>query len=131
MNENPLKPTVNHIGHELIVRFHYQPIERVDISLETEDGEPWCDATKNAPGLDHDEIAIKDYSENAGILQALYDAGYIEKPHRQEQSGFTQLEITRMTPAAKEMAEKQFEADLKLFDEGTPAAAPARPKPRR
>ena len=134
MNKNPLKQTFNHIGYDVTVvavRFQKLPNERIGISLVTQDGEPWCDATMNTPGLNHDEMAIKNYSENIGVLSALYDAGYIEKPHREVSTGYVQMGVTRLTPAAKEMAEKQFKADRELSDEGTPAGAAAAPRRNR
>ena len=32
--------------------------------------------------MEADEIAIKDYSENAGVLRVLVDAGVVSAPHR-------------------------------------------------
>lgn len=47
-------------------------------------------ATLNLPDdpLTDDEVAIKDYSENEGILDALVGAGIVEQPHRFLSSGF-------------------------------------------
>lgn len=49
-----------------------------------EDGfpEPWCTAACNVPGLLIGEVAIKNYSENEGILDALLEAGIVKAPHR-------------------------------------------------
>lgn len=50
----------------------------------TEDGypEPWCTAAIKIPGLLIGEVAIKDYSENEGILDVLVSAGIVKAPHR-------------------------------------------------
>lgn len=49
-----------------------------------EDGypEPWCTAAVKVPGLLTGEVAIKNYSENEGIVDALVSAGIINFPHR-------------------------------------------------
>lgn len=49
-----------------------------------EDGfpEPWCTAAVNVSGLLIKEVAIKNYSENEGILEALMKAGIVKAPHR-------------------------------------------------
>lgn len=42
-----------------------------------EKNDPFMTATVWLPGLNADEVAIKDYSENEGILAALIQAGII------------------------------------------------------
>ena len=48
--------------------------------IDQEDGMPFCTATINVPEipLQDDEVIIKNYSENAGILELLEEAGYIQ-----------------------------------------------------
>jgi len=48
------------------------------------DGSPVCTASKNLPDetLAEDEVCIKDYSENEGMLAALVEAGVISEPLR-------------------------------------------------
>ena len=46
--------------------------------------------------LKEDEIAIKDYSENAGILDSLINAGVIEEPHAYIQSGHVMVPICKL-----------------------------------
>lgn len=58
-------------------------------------GEPMTHATINiaeAP-LAVDEVIIKDYSENAGLLDALLKAGIVEKTGRTVQHGFCESHI--------------------------------------
>ena len=48
--------------------------------------------------LKKDEVAIKDYSENEGILRSLIMAGIIHEPHKFYSSGFVQIPISKLTP---------------------------------
>ena len=43
-----------------------------------------------------DEVAIKNYSENEGILKSLLNAGIIATPHRFISSGFVQIPICKI-----------------------------------
>jgi hypothetical protein len=43
-----------------------------------------------------DEVAIKNYSENEGILESLLEAGIVSPPHRFISSGFVQIPICKM-----------------------------------
>ena|ERR1700748_245893 len=45
-------------------------------------------ASVNLPGLLKDEIAIKDWSENEGMYEALLNAEVITPAHRYEKSGY-------------------------------------------
>jgi len=57
---------------------------------EIYEGEPIATCTINIPecSLAADEVIIKDYSENEGMLQALLDAKVVELTGREVQSGF-------------------------------------------
>jgi hypothetical protein len=54
------------------------------------EGEPISTCTVNIPeaSLAVDEVIIKDYSENEGMLQTLLDAGVVELAGRSVRSGF-------------------------------------------
>lgn len=67
-----------------------------------EDGfrEPFATASCNVDGLKKDEVAIKDYSENEGMLRALMSAGIVYPPHKTIISGFAILPIVRLTDNA-------------------------------
>jgi hypothetical protein len=39
------------------------------------------------------EMAIKDYSENAGLLQVLIDAGVVSEPVGYVRSGFVEIPV--------------------------------------
>ena len=43
-----------------------------------------------------DEVAIKNYSENEGILQSLLKARIVAPPHRFVSSGFVQIPICKL-----------------------------------
>ena len=54
-------------------------------------------ASVNIDGpMEEDEIAIKDYSENIGMLRTLVGAGIVAEPHRWVRSGFVSIPICRM-----------------------------------
>ncbi len=46
--------------------------------------------------LSSDEIAIKNYSENEGVLQALIDNGIVQPPHRWHPTGWVNIDICRL-----------------------------------
>ena len=66
--------------------------------FSTNDGMPWAVATVCLPdqSLQPDEVALKTYSENRGILETLLDAGMIEPPHRELSSGFVTIPICKL-----------------------------------
>ena len=46
--------------------------------------------------LRSDEVAIKNYSENEGILKSLLKAGIVAPPHRHITSGYVSIPICKM-----------------------------------
>lgn len=64
-----------------------------------ETGEPMATATVNIPDcpLEDGEILIKNWSENAGILEALASAGYIEDTGKTYPTGWTEANICKYT----------------------------------
>lgn len=65
--------------------------------IDVEDGMPFATATISVNDqLLEDEVAIKNYSENEGILQSLIDADVIEKPHEFIQSGFVTIPVCKL-----------------------------------
>jgi hypothetical protein len=71
----------------------YKAIRLVD----QEDGQSVVIATVNLDELDSDEIAIKDYSENEGVYDALLDAGVIFPKHRELSTGFVTVPVCKLT----------------------------------
>lgn len=66
--------------------------------LDIADGSRIATATVNIPEveLDDDEVIIKDYSENKGILEALIQAEIIEKPIRELKLGFVTVYVCKL-----------------------------------
>lgn len=60
-------------------------------------GEPIATATINIPViLEHDEVLIKNYSENEGMLEALVDAGVVKPTGRVIQTGFVEVPVCKL-----------------------------------
>ena len=59
---------------------------------------PYMTVTKNIEHveLEEDEIIVKNYSENEGILPVLIKAGIIAKPHETVSSGYVKLNICQL-----------------------------------
>jgi hypothetical protein len=68
---------------------------RLDL-IDAVDHCPYMTATVWMDGLAKDEVAIKNYSENAGILDCLVNEGVVEAPHRYESSGFVKIPVCRL-----------------------------------
>jgi hypothetical protein len=66
------------------------------LQLMCEDGSPMATATVWVEGLENDELAIKDYSENEGMYEVLRDAGIIQPMHRTIRSGWVDIKVTRL-----------------------------------
>lgn len=96
-------------GKDLGVRFdRYREGDRVVITLMDEDGAEYVRATVNIPEipLPDDLVLIKDYSENAGVLDALVEAGIVRPTGVRVGSGFVEVPVCQL-----------------LVDEGLPAKA--------
>ena len=77
----------------------YRNNDRVSITLlDAEDGIPFAVATVNLPDepMEENEVAIKNHSENEGILWALQDAGIVGEVKREVQSGFVRIPIVEL-----------------------------------
>lgn len=77
------------------------PNGRVALQLVTHDDgfpEPVATATVNVPEweLADDEVIIKDYAENHGILAALITAGLVHPPERHGLLNYTPVAICRL-----------------------------------
>lgn len=77
----------------------YRNNDRTCITLiDVEDGEVILFATTNVPEipLEDDEVIIKDYSENEGVLDALILAKVISSPIRYVQQGYITFPICKL-----------------------------------
>lgn len=68
----------------------------ISLQLIDADGMPFATATVWVEGLAKDEVAIKDYSENAGMLSALLLSDIVFAPHRYVKSGFVTIPVCRL-----------------------------------
>jgi hypothetical protein len=66
--------------------------------MDAEDGSPIATATVNLPDfpLAEDRVAIKDYSENEGMLDALVEAGIVEELGLHAETGFVTVPICKL-----------------------------------
>lgn len=77
---------VKFLNYNCVVLFErYSNNKRVCLKLiDEDDGMEVVTATTNLPDiqLDENEVIIKNYSENEGVLQALIKAGVVYSPER-------------------------------------------------
>ena len=66
--------------------------------IDADDGSPVAIASVNLPetAMDDDEIAIKDYSENDGILEILVENKIVSEPIRFVKSGYVEIPICKL-----------------------------------
>lgn len=89
-----------------VERRTYGHSDRIALMLvDAEDGEPVAVATVHTPdlALAADEVVIKDYSENEGMLECLVAADVISRPLRDVESGYVTLHICRCLLPALEV----------------------------
>lgn len=95
------KKVVKFLGEELTPVMSRYANGQNSIRLVDSDGMPFMTASvaidHELVQLEDDEVIIKNYSENEGILEALVDAGVIENPHR----GFTYHFVTMYVAALR------------------------------
>lgn len=74
-------------------------------------GEPIATATVNLPDipLGADEIIIKNYSENEGMLNSLQKAGLVSVPVRQIQTGYATASVVKKTAKLCDLEKEAFE----------------------
>jgi hypothetical protein len=61
------------------------------------DGTPYATATTNIEeNLEQGEVAIKDWSENEGILEFLVQNQIVKEPHRFVKSGYVKVPICEL-----------------------------------
>lgn len=80
-----------------VVICNYQRPPNLAIVLERENGEGYAVASLNVDEhLDAGEVAIKDYSENEGMLNTLVSAGIVSEPVRWLLCGHVLVPICRL-----------------------------------
>lgn len=92
--------TINFKGYRCNIELlKYQTNNRTAIELIDVSGEPIATATINMPpeiDLKDDEVVIKNYSENEGILDVLISEGIVERTGKTVSHGYVSSEICRL-----------------------------------
>jgi hypothetical protein len=65
-------------------------------AFEVETGEPFMDITTNVMNLPEGQVAIKNYSENEGILDVLVEEKIVSKPINSLSSGFVNIPVCKL-----------------------------------
>ena len=89
--------TVKFNGEELTPVIGQYTNGQTSIQLIDQDGMAYMTASvAHDVNIQDDEVIIKNYSENEGILEALIDAGIIEKPYAQIPVNFVTLYVAKL-----------------------------------
>ena len=89
--------TVNFMGEELTPIIGENVNGQTSIRLVDQDGMPFMTASvAHDVNIADDEVIIKNYSENEGILEALIEAGIIEKPFCEIPVNFVTLYVAAL-----------------------------------
>lgn len=81
---------------------------RVALQLvDVEDGSPIAKATVNLPDvpLGKNQVAIKDWSENEGMLDALVAASVITPTGQMVRSGYVEVPVCELQPPFREVSQ--------------------------
>jgi len=76
-------------------RQHPNGCNRIDL-IDESDGLPYATCTIMMDDLQENEVAIKNYSENAGMLDFLLEEELVEKPHRFINQGYVAIPICKI-----------------------------------
>jgi len=88
---------VKFLGEELTPVIGRYANGQTSIQLVDQDGMPFMTASvAHDVNITDDCVIIKNYSENEGILEALIEAGIIEKPFCEIPTGFVTLYVAVM-----------------------------------
>jgi len=91
--------TISHKGYRLIPQYgNYQNGQIAIKLIDSSDGMIYAVGTVCVEDnlLKEGEVAIKDYSENEGILGSLIEADIIEPPHAFIQAEFVKIPICKL-----------------------------------
>jgi len=91
-------PTVTFLNTPCHLQFGRYTNGRLAISLYNVDGEPFTTATINVPAmpLAQNQVLIKDYDENEGLLAALESAGIVRTTGVRCRLGFVQADVCHL-----------------------------------
>lgn len=76
--------------------FNNISIKLINLHPTIDDGPIITVATVNVEPLKENEVTIKDYSGNEGILQWLIDNNIVEEPYRYIQSGWVEIPVCKL-----------------------------------
>jgi len=96
-------PLVTFQGIECCVYIstYVQSIGRTAMYLvDNLDGCPMGRVTMNIPDieLEADEVIVKNYAENEGMLEAILKVNLVQKPHRYVSNGYVDVPVCRLSP---------------------------------
>ena len=97
------KPSFSDETYKLSVIFNkYASGQNAIVLYDMSDGFPFMTASVALTNveLESDDVAIKNYSENEGILETLIEAGVISKPHSYIPSGYVNFPICKIIKTA-------------------------------
>lgn len=97
--ENQTVPTVKFQKWTCVLNFEKYQNDRTAIELvDKKNGEPVLMATVNLPDehIAKDEVIIKNYSENEGILDILVKAKIISEPLRYLETGHVKVPVCKL-----------------------------------
>jgi hypothetical protein len=86
-------------GEDYRVMLHFGRYAQGNPAIELydlDDGFPFAKSTINMSGLGKDEVAVKNYSENEGMLDFLIENGIVHPPYKTEQSGFVTVPVCKL-----------------------------------
>jgi hypothetical protein len=87
-------------GEELIMELHHFNNGRIALLLVDDYGEPYTKININIPEmpLDDDEIVVKNYGENKGILEQLIAQGIVTDTGKRVQTGYVKSPVCKLVP---------------------------------
>lgn len=88
--------TILYRGETLILEKTEYCAGGVALTLYDEEGLPFTAITVWVPGLKSGEVAIKDYSENEGMLATMINHGIVHPPHRYAASGYVTIPVCKL-----------------------------------
>jgi hypothetical protein len=98
-------PTITFLGETLDVVFRRYPAapQNAIVLFHRETGEQWCVASACLPDFRQapDEVFVKNWSENEGLLPALIAAGIVEDTGQALPTGFVRANVCRLLTAGQ------------------------------
>jgi hypothetical protein len=84
--------------------FNYVDNNRKAIRIfDVEDGLPYASATVNVPNLEleEDEVVVKNYAENEGMLDFLLNENIVKDTGKTIQQGYVTLNVCKLLPESE------------------------------